>query len=374
MICIENKYDKCVLKNSNCMKMRKFLLGGVLLLLFITSCKNKQAQTTAADQVKAFPVAVISTSDVELQAVYPAVLKGEQDIDIKARVEGYIDKIFVDEGAVVRKGQPLFKINSPSSVQMIENAKANYNTAKLDVERMRPLAEKGIISDVKLSAYQNTLASAKATLDQAKATLNWATVTSPVDGVVGTLSFRQGSLVTNTTVLTTVSNISKVVAYFSVNEKDLLELLKEFKGSTQAEKIKHMPAVRLLLSDGTQYEETGRIETISGVVDATSGAVNFRASFSNKHGLLRSGSSAKVVIPSEHKNAIVIPQKATFAQQDKVLVYKFQGDSVIQKVVSVKTTPDGQAYVVTEGLSVGDKIVTDGIATLSNGQKIKEQK
>ena len=356
------------------MKMRKFLLGSVLLLLFITSCKNKQAQTTAADQVKAFPVAVISTSDVELQAVYPAVLKGEQDIDIKARVEGYIDKIFVDEGAVVRKGQPLFKINSPSSVQMIENAKANYNTAKLDVERMRPLAEKGIISDVKLSAYQNTLASAKATLDQAKATLNWATVTSPVDGVVGTLSFRQGSLVTNTTVLTTVSNISKVVAYFSVNEKDLLELLKEFKGSTQAEKIKHMPAVRLLLSDGTQYEQTGRIETISGVVDATSGAVNFRASFSNKHGLLRSGSSAKVVIPSEHKNAIVIPQKATFAQQDKVLVYKFQGDSVVQKVVSVKTTPDGQAYVVTEGLSVGDKIVTDGIATLSNGQKIKEQK
>lgn len=356
------------------MKKRNFLLGSILLLLFIASCENKQAQAPVADQVKAYPVTAISASDVELNSVYPAVLKGEQDIDIKARVEGYIDKIFVDEGSVVKKGQPLFKINSPSSVQMVENAKANYNTAKLDVERIRPLAEKGIISDVKLSAYQNTLASAKATLDQAKATLNWATVTSPVDGVVGALPYRQGSLVTNATVLTSVSNISNVVAYFSVNEKELLALLKEFKGATQAEKIKNMPAIRLLLSDGTEYEKTGRIETISGVVDAISGSVSFRASFSNKNGLLRSGSSAKVIIPSEHKGAIVIPQKATFSQQDKVLVYKFQGDSVIQKVVRVKTTPDGQGYVVTEGLSVGDKIVTDGIATLTNGQKIKEQK
>lgn len=356
------------------MKSSKILFGSIAILLCITSCKNKQTNATAVDQVKAYPVTVLSTSDVELQAVYPAVLKGEQDIDIKARLEGYIDGIYVDEGSVVRKGQPLFKINSPSSVQMIQNAKANYNTAELDVERMRPLAQKGIISEVKLSTYENALASAKATLDQAKATLNWATVTSPVDGVVGTLAYRQGSLVTNTTVLTTVSNTSKVVAYFSVNEKDLLELLKEFKGNTQAEKIKNMPAVKMIVSDGTQYEETGRIETISGVVDATSGAVNFRASFPNKHGLLRSGSSAKIVIPSEHKGAIVIPQKATFAQQDKVLVYKLQGDSVVQKVVSVKTTPDGQEYVVTEGLSTGDKIVTDGIATLTNGQKIKEKK
>jgi len=356
------------------MKTKKILVGSMALLLCITSCKNKQAGPNPADQVKAFPVATISVQDVELQATYPAVLKGQEDIDIKARVEGYIDAIYVDEGAVVKKGQPLFRINSPSSVQMIQNAKANYNTAKLDVERIRPLAAKGIISDVKLSTYENALASAKATLDQAKATLDWATVTSPVNGVVGAIAFRQGSLATNTTVLTSVSNISNVIAYFSVNEKELLTLLKEYKGTTQSEKIKNMPPVKLLLSDGTEYEETGRIETISGVVDATSGSVSFRALFPNKHGLLRSGSSAKVIIPSEHKGSIVIPQKATFAQQDKILVYKFQGDSVIQKVVSVKTTPDGQGYVVTEGLSVGDKIVTDGIATLTNGQKIKEQK
>ena len=356
------------------MKSRKILFGSIMLMLCITSCKNKQAEAKPADQVKAFPIATLAAQDVELQASYPAVLKGQQDIDIKARVEGYIDAVLVDEGASVRKGQALFKINSPASVQAIENARANYNTAKLDVERIRPLAEKGIMSQVKLSAYENVLASSKATLDQAKAALAWATVTSPVDGVVGAIAFRQGSLATNTTVLTTVSNISKVIAYFSVNEKELLLLLKEFKGTTQAEKIRNMPAVKLLLSDGSEYEESGRIETISGVVDATSGSVSFRALFPNKHGLLRSGSSAKVIIPTEYKAAIVVPQKATFAQQDKVLVYKFQGDSVIQKVVSVKTTPDGQGYVVTEGLSEGDKIVTDGIATLTNGQKIKEKK
>jgi len=355
------------------MKSRNILVGSMSLLLCITSCKNKQ-QETAADQIKSFPVATLSVQDVELQSTYPAVLKGQEDIDIKSRVDGYIDAIYVDEGAIVKKGQVLFKINSPSSVQLIENAKANYNTAQLDVERIRPLAEKGILSQVKLSAYENVLASAKATLNQAKATLSWATVTSPVNGVVGAIGFRQGSLATNTTVLTTVSNITNVVAYFSVNEKDLLTLLKEFKGATQAEKIKNMPPVKLLLSDGSEYEASGRIETISGMVDATSGSVSFRALFPNKNGLLRSGSSAKVIIPSEHKGAIIIPQKATFAQQDKVLVFKCQGDSVVQKLISVKTTPDGQSYVVTEGLSVGDKIVTDGIATLANGQKIKEQK
>ena len=344
------------------------VLGCGLLLI---SCSKKQE--AAVEQVKDYPVLEVATGDAELQTVYPAVLKGEQDIDIKPRIDGFIETIFVDEGAVVKKGQPLFKINSPSSLQMIEAAKASYNTAKLDVERIRPLVEKGIMSDVKLQAYQNVMATAKATLDQAKATLSWATVTSPVNGVVGTISFRQGSLVSNTSVLTTVANISNVMAYFSVNEKDLLQLLKEFPGKNQDEKIKKMPNVKLILSDGTEYSENGRIETIAGLVDATSGAVNFRAKFANKDGLLRSGSSAKVVIPTHMTSSIIIPQKATFAQQDKVLVYKCQGDSVVQKTVSVKSTPDGQSYVVTEGLSVGERIVCDGVATLTNGQKIKQK-
>ena len=149
--------------------------------------------------------------------------------------------------------------------------------------------------------------------------------------------------------------------------------MRNWEGETQAEKIKNMPPVKLLLADGSEYEETGRIETIAGVVDATSGAVNFRAMFSNKQGLLRSGASGKVIIPETIKNAFLIPQKATFNQQDKVLTYKVQGDSVVQNIITVRSTFDGKSFAVLSGLNNGDKIVTDGIATLKNGKKIKIQ-
>jgi RND family efflux transporter, MFP subunit len=353
------------------MKMNKILVGGLTLLMVFTACKNKQTTQKQEEKAQSYPVTTLSTQDVELQSVYPAVLKGQEDIDIKPRVDGFIEAIYVDEGSIVKKGQPLFKINSPSSVQSVQNAQANYNTAKLDVERIRPLAEKGIISNVKLSTYENSLASAKAALDQAKAVSAWTTVTSPVNGVVGSISYRLGSLVNNSNVLTTVANTTNVIAYFSMNEKELYEFMRNWNGNSQAEKIKNMPLVKLLLSDGSEYEEKGRIETISGVVDATSGAVNFRASFSNKNGLLRSGTSGKVIIPRTLKNILVIPQKATFSQQDKILAFKVQGDSVVQKAITVKSTPDGKSYAVLEGLASGDKIVTDGIATLKNGKKIK---
>jgi len=350
-----------------------FIILGVTSLIVLSSCKSKMSMPGASDEVKSYPVMTVATQDVELQSVYPAVIKGQEDIDIKPRIDGFIESVLVDEGAVVKKGQPLFKINSPVSVQAIENAQANYNTAKLDLDRMRPLAEKGIISNVKISAYENTFASAKAALEQAKATVSWTTVTSPVDGVVGAISYRQGSLVNNTNVLTTVANTTNVIAYFSMNEKDLYQFLRTWEGKTQAEKIKNMPAVQLLLSDGSVFEEKGRIQTISGVVDATSGSVNFRAEFPNKQGLLRSGTSGKVLIPRTLKSILLIPQNATFSQQDKILVYKVQGDSVVQNVITVEATTDSKSYAVLSGLTPGDKIVTDGIITLKNGKKIKVQ-
>jgi len=164
-----------------------------------------------------------------------------------------------------------------------------------------------------------------------------------------------------------------VVAYFSMNEKDLYVFMRSWAGKTQAEKIKNMPPVKLLLSDGSEYEEKGRIETISGVVDPTSGAVNFRAFFPNKQGILRSGTSGKVLIPQILKNVLVIPQKATYSMQDKILIYKVQGDSVVQKAITVKPTIDGKSYAVLEGLAAGDKVVTDGIISLRNGKKINVQ-
>lgn len=347
-------------------------IGWIAFLPIFAACTHKQTLSNA-DQIRTYPVATLSTQDVELSSVFPSIVKGQEDVDIKPRIDGFIEAVYVDEGSVVKKGQSLFKINSPSSVQNLENAQANYNNAKTDLERMRPLAEKGIISKVRITTYENTFASAQAALEQAKAALSWTAVTSPVDGVVGTINYRQGSLVNNTNVLTTVANTTNVVAYFSMNEKDLYEFMRGWEGKTQAEKIKNMPLVKLLLSDGSEYEEKGRIETISGVVDPTSGAVNFRAFFPNKQGLLRSGTSGKVLIPRILKNVLVIPQKATFSQQDKVLTFKVQGDSVVQKAITVKPTSDGKSYAVVDGLTTGDKIVTDGIVTLRNGKKIKVQ-
>ncbi len=347
---------------------------GILCTLMLVSCGQKQVQQQQQKSAKSYPVEKLQKKDVELQAVFPAVLKGEVDIEIKPRIDGFIEEVYVDEGSIVKKGQSLFKINSPVSKQNLETAQANYNTAKLDVERMRPLAEKGIISDVLLKTYENNFASAEATLENAKAALGWVNVTSPVNGTVGTLPYRIGSLVNNASVLTTVANIDNVVAYFSMNEKELLYFMRNWDGNTQAEKIQHMPAVRLLLADDTPYEEEGHIRTISGVVDTNTGSVNFRAIFPNPKGIIRSGASGEVVIPELLKDVLVIPQKATFNQQDKVLVYKVdESNKVSQKVIEVQATPDGKSFAVTNGLQEGDRIVTDGVATLRSGMQIEIQ-
>lgn len=361
----------------------KMFFGGVIALLGFASCGSNN-QTSQKMPVAEYPVMTMSRQEANMQTVYPATIKGQEDIEVKPRVDGYIEAIFVDEGSVVKAGQALFKINSPASEQSLTSAqaavnseKARVNTAKVDVDRYRPLAEKGIVSEVQLLTYENayetamaSLQQAEATLKNAKATMSWTTVTSPVDGVVSSISYRTGSLVNSANTLTTIANTGNVYAYFSLNERKLMDFLDGVEGTTQSEKIKNMPSVTLILSDGSEYEETGRIETITGTVDITTGTANFRAEFSNKSGKLRSGTSGKIIIPKVLDDVYVIPQKATFAQQDKILVFKLEGDTVKQQIISVQTMPNGQDYAVTSGLSDRDKIVTDGVATLRNGMKI----
>jgi len=365
------------------MKLNKIVFGTTVLMLFMSSsCGNKQEKEQAPPQ--AYPTMTVSEQNAELLSVYPATIKGKEDIEIRPRIDGFIDAIHVDEGSVVRKGQQLFKINSPTAEQAlttaeadIKSAKAQVNTARINVDRIRPLAEKGIVSNVQLLTAEDShqtalaaLAQAEAALKNAQATVSWTNVSSPVDGVIGSVPYRLGSLVNSANTLTTVANTNNVFAYFSLNEKELDVFLNDIEGRTQAEKIKNIPEVTLTLADGTVYTEKGRVETITGTVNVTTGSANFRAEFPNRDGKLRSGTSGKVSIPKNMKNVFVIPQKATFAQQDKILVYTVQGDSVMQKVISVISTPDGKDYVVTGGLGNGERIVSDGIATLSNGKKI----
>lgn len=364
------------------MNTKSIILGGGLLLLTISSCGSKQNANTA--EKKEYPTMVTQAQDIDVFVEYPTVIKGQEDVDIKPRLEGLIEEIYVDEGATVKKGQKLFRINSPQTVQSLANAQqalvsaqAQVNTAKLNVDRMSGLAEKNIISDVQLQSYQNAYQSAIAAEGQAKAQVTnamaisgWMTVTSPVDGKVGTINYRLGSLVTTSTTLTTVANIENIYTYFSLNEKTLMDMLKNLDGRTDAEKIRQIPEVTLILANGTVYPEKGRVETISGVINTSTGSANFRARFPNQSGLLRSGTSGKVQIPRALKNVLVIPQKATFEIQNKTLVFMAQGDSVMQKTIEIVPIPGGASYAVTDGLNAGDRIVTDGVATLKNGQKI----
>ncbi|MDR3062460.1 MAG: efflux RND transporter periplasmic adaptor subunit [Dysgonamonadaceae bacterium] len=369
------------------MKLKRLSLGALSLLFFVSCGKGGSSALDSLFAEKApqeYPTLSVSEQNAELQTTYPVTVKGQEDIDIKPRIDGFIDAIYIDEGAVVRKGQALFKINSPQAEQAyntataaVNSAEAQVNTAKLNVDRLRPLAEKGIISNVQLETTINAYETAKAALVQAKAaqvnaqaSLGWTTVTSPVNGVAGSISFRQGSLVNSQNVLTTIANISNVYAYFSLNEKELMQLLNTLEGSSQAQKIKNLPPITLTLADGSVYPEKGKIETITGSINITTGTATLRALFPNQQGQLRSGSSGKITIPYTLENVFVIPQKATFSQQDKRLVYRVEGDSVMQKIITVLPMPDGQYYAVTSGLNAGEKIVTDGIATLKNGQKI----
>lgn len=362
------------------------IISGCTVILLIVSCGRNQTAIPGQQQAQPadYPTAIVHTQDTIVYTEYPAIIRGQEDIEIKPRVDGFIEAIYVDEGAVVRRGQRLFSINSPQTVQMLTtaqqtliSAQTQVNTAKLNVDRMRPLAEKGIISNVQLQTLQNsyeaalaTQAQAEAQLSSARAMSDWLNVSSPVDGVIGTIPYRQGSLVSSANVLTTVANTENIYAYFSLNEKNLMDFLADLPGRTDAERIQQIPAVTLILADGSIYPEQGRIETISGVVDVSTGSASLRARFPNTQGLLRSGTSGRVQIPQVLQNVMVIPQKATFSIQDRTLVYRVQGDSVVQKVVDVVPIPGGQDYAVTGGLQEGERIAVDGIATLSHGQKI----
>ncbi|GBU07384.1 multidrug-efflux transport protein precursor [Bacteroidales bacterium] len=368
-------------------RMIKKISLGALSMLLLVSCGKEQSGGRGQAPPQEYKTKVLNKENAGLEKVYPATIKGQEDIEIRPRIDGFIEQIFVDEGSIVRKGQALFRINSPQMKQALLTAKANVasaeaslNTAQLNVAKTIPLAEKEIVSQYQLEMVKNSLSSAQAMKDQANAALQnavesekWTTVTSPVDGLVGSIPSRLGSLVNSQNILTTVANTSQVFVYFSLNEKDMIDFITNAEGSTQLEKIKQMPDVSLILANGKQYEHKGRIETIAGNINTQTGSASLRATFPNQEGLLRSGGSGKIVIPSFIDDALIIPQKATFSQQNKILTYCVQADSVVQTLIEVEPTPDGQSYVVTKGLKVGDVIVIEGLASLKNNMKIKVQ-
>lgn len=362
--------------------MKKIALW-VLTAVVLTSCGSKSNKMGEASND--FAVKTIQTTTADLKTSYPATIKGMQDIEIRPKVSGYLVKLLVDEGATVRKGQPLFLIDSEQYRATVKAAKAqirvcraNIATQKLTVDNKRMLFKQNIISSYDLKMAENTLASyeaqlaaAEAQLQSAQDNLRWCTVTSPADGVVGSIPYRVGSLVSGQSAeaLTTVSNISKMYVYFSMTEKQLLALTREAGGVNAA--IKKMPAVSLVLSDGTTYSQSGTISTVSGVIDPSTGSVQMRATFDNAQHILRSGGTGSILIPTHASDAIMVPQSATFDVQDKKFVYVVNADkTVATREITVLPQNNGQTYVVASGLRAGERIVIDGVNQLKNGQKI----
>jgi membrane fusion protein (multidrug efflux system) len=319
---------------------------------------------------------------------YPATIQGEQDIEIRPKVDGFIQNIFVDEGAVVHKGQPLFQLRNPqydaalrTALANVKIAEADVSTAEMNVEKVRPLVDKNIISDYELKSDEFTLKSKKASLASAKADLvnaqvnvGYTYLTSPSDGVISTIPYKVGSLITSTSTnpLTTVYNTKNIYVYFSLNEKQLLEFSRTVKGNTLKDKLATMADVSLVLADGSAYPLKGRIVMASGLIATETGSVSFRANFPNPLGLIRSGSSATIKIPVNLDAAILIPQNATYDMQGKKFVYTLNDkDSTVNTGVQLSDNPIGNLYVVQSGLKQSDKIVIEGLGNLKPGMAIK---
>ena len=343
--------------------------------LLLASCGGGGGRPTFGDNE--YPVLTVGTSSTQMQTTYPAIIKGVQDVQICPKVQGFITQINVKEGQTVSAGQVLFVLDNVTYQSQVRQAQASVNTseascntAKLNFENSQKLFENGVIGDFELKSATNSYEQAKASLSAAQASLasakemlSFCYVKSPAAGVVGTLPYKIGTLVNTSTVMTTVSNNSSMEVYFSLTEKDAMNM-------TQAS-LGEMPSVQLRLADGTIYNHEGKVTKMSGVIDAATGSVQIIALFPNPEKLLKSGGSGAIVIPRSNSNAIVIPQGCVSEVQDKKFIYVVNKDNkVAYTEITVDPQNDGNNYIVTSGLQVGDRYVTHGITKLTDGQEI----
>lgn len=360
----------------------KSLLFVVAVAVALVSCGGGGGMPKFGDDE--YPVQTIGSSSASMQTTYPATIKGIQDVEVRPKVSGFITKVYVHEGQTVSTGQVLFSIDSETyraAVQQaqagVNTAKAQLNTARLTYENNKKLFEKNVIGQYELSTAQNTYATAQASVAQAQAALasakeqlSWCQVTSPSAGVIGSLPFKVGALVSASSALTTVSEIGTVEVFFSMSESQVLNLTKTA-GNVNAA-LNALPAVKLQLADGTVYNHPGKVVKASGVIDQSTGAVTLIAHFANPDKLLKSGGAGQIIIPNDNNAAIQVPQEACSEVQDKIFVYKVGKDNkVVYSEIKVDPQNDGNNYVVTSGLSVGDRIVVKGITKLTDGQAIK---
>lgn len=361
----------------------KSIVGVAMIGMAVVSCSRSNEEQTA-DVPKEYPLSVVKPEDRNLSVKYSAVLEGRQDVEVRPEVSGQITKVCINEGAHVKKGQVLFIIDQVPYQAALQKAEAEVATAAAEVANAKLLLDgkeelyrEKVISDYELRTARNSYKRADAALLQAKAqfreaqnNLSYTEVKSPVDGVAGMTSYRVGALVGPTMAepLITVSDNSQMYAYFSMNERQALELVSKY--GTIDNAVKSYPPVTLGLKDGSVYENEGRIDVISGIVDKTTGTVSLRANFPNTEGKLLSGGAANVILTYNRPASLVIPQEATYEIQNRIFTYKVVDGITVSTPIEVFKINDGKEYIVTSGLSVGDTIVAEGAGLLKAGIKV----
>lgn len=348
--------------------------------LAISSCKEAPAGMVNNE----YKVMTIARTDKSLSSQFTATIQGKQDVEVRPQVSGTITEVCISEGAVVGKGQTLFIIDQvpykaalQTALANVENAEANVATAQLTADSKQALFAENVVSSFDLQTAQNALRSQKAALSQAKAdeinarnNLSYTVVKSPSNGIVGMIPYRVGALVNSAmaTPLVTVSEDAEMYVYFSMTENQILALSRQ--NGTLSNAMQVMPEVQLRLSDGTFYPEKGKVDAISGIIEASTGAIRVRAMFPNKERILRSGGAGNIVLPYEKEDCIVIPQAATYEIQDKLFVYKVEDGKAKSTAVTAFEINDGKEYVIESGLKEGDTIIADGAGLLRDGTSV----
>ena len=358
------------------------VLSAVFTGLLVTSCADSKKKAHDAAQ---YQTMVVSRKDMTLQRQYSARMTGRQIVEIRPQVSGCITRICINEGEAVKKGQVLFVIDQVPYKAALEvavaarkSAEARLATARMNYKNETQLKEGRVVSDVSVETMRNALLEAEASLAQAKAqelnarnNLNYTEVKSPVSGVASMIPWHVGSLVSSniSEPLVTVADDSEMYVYFSISENQALDLIAQYGSIEQF--ISKAPAVSLRLNNGQNYDQQGTISAVSGTIDDKTGAVTLRATFPNKGGLLHNGGSATIVVPTQHKDCVVIPQEATYELQNRMFVYRVVDGKTKATAVTLFPQNNGKEYIVEEGLNAGDTIIAEGAGLLREGVEIK---
>ena len=363
--------------------MKKLMLTFTMAIILASCAPDAKAPIAAAP---ALPVINIESNSVLTDSEYPAALQGTIDIEIRPQVNGNLEKVFVDEGAYVTKGQSLFKINEQPYREQLNNALASFHAseaalinAQLEIDKLTPLVQNKVVSDYQLKTAKASYRIASANLEQTKAmvgtakiNLGYTLITAPVSGYIGRLPKKQGSLIGISDIepLTKLSDVHEVYAYFSLGEADFINFKAQYSGNTIDDKIRKLPPVSLILADNSAYPQTGKIDMVDGQFDKNTGAITIRATFPNAKGLLRSGNTGKIRLSLPHNDAILVPQQSTVEVQDKIFVFAVSKDNKITKQPIIVSGKSGNDYLVQSGIKSGDRIVSKGFENLQEGTVI----